>query len=139
MAYSRDMTTTDKNTNQPHLCPTDADGFVDASGHCSVHGYQHTYEADWVERELQRKRPPYNHVVSLSGEVSSMVPGWQVIYPARVNGHLADVGFVSSLGMGGSDFVHFNADGEPYGTHLTQMARQRLIDLRRDFKFERKH
>jgi|SRR6478735_1949715 len=78
----------------------------------------------------------YNYVENDAGEIMSQTPGWTVIYPATCNGHLGDIGFVASTGMGGSGFVHFDlTTGEPYGMPLTKAARERLIALRRDVMF----
>lgn len=77
----------------------------------------------------------YNHTKHDDGEVSSVVPGWEVFYPATCNGNLGDLGFVASRGYGGSGFVHFDLrTGEPYGMPLTQAARARLKAMRRDFR-----
>jgi hypothetical protein len=63
----------------------------------------------------------------------SLVPGWVVEYPAACNGRVGDLGFVSSRGYGDSGFVHFDTrTGLPYGMPLTQAARKRLIQMRRD-------
>lgn len=66
------------------------------------------------------------------GEWISGVPGWWCEYPLRRGGQLRDIGFVSSRGYGGSDFVHFDRNGEPYGVPLTEAARQRFKAMRRD-------
>lgn len=73
--------------------------------------------------------------------MTSMVPGWEVTYPTQCNGRMADLGYVASLGYGGSHFVAFSrdeSDEEPYcDAPLTKAARARLIQMRKDFRFRR--
>lgn len=73
------------------------------------------------------------------GEWVSLVPGWVVTYPASCNGRVGDLGFLASRGYGGSDFVHFDSDGMPYGMPMTKAARKRLIQMRRDLGDGIKH
>jgi len=68
------------------------------------------------------------------GEYESEVAGWTVTYPAACNGRVGDLGFLSSTGQGGSGFVHFDQQGEPYGMPMTIKARARLLAMRRDLK-----
>ena len=52
-------------------------------------------------------------------EVTSIIEGWSVTYPATCNGHLADMGFVFPVsGYCSSTFVHFDVDGNPYGADV---------------------
>ncbi len=77
--------------------------------------------------------PRYNYTRHANGEITSLVADWIVTYPATCNGRLGDLGFVTSRGYGGSDFVHFGRDGRPYGFPLTIAARERLTAMRRGF------
>ena len=61
-------------------------------------------------------------------EIATEVAGWTVIYPAECNGAIRDLGFVYRTN--GSDFVHFNANGEPYGHYMPKKVRARLIAMR---------
>jgi len=81
--------------------------------------------------------PRYNVTAHANGERTSTVPGWEVTYPATCNGHLGDIGFVASTGRGGSNFVYFDGDGEPYGYLITRAARARLKAMRRDFRLRK--
>lgn len=81
----------------------------------------------------------YNHTRHTNGEITSEVRGYRVTYPATCNGRLGDIGFVESLGTGGSDFVHFDpTTGCPYGTPLTAVASSRLVLMRRDAQREQR-
>lgn len=98
--------------------------------------------AEDAARELMAKRHPAYNVKQTSkyGQMSSMVPGWEVSYPVQCNGRMADLGYVASLGYGGAYFIHFDAAGEPTGLEadmLTKAARARLLAMRRDFRFQR--
>jgi hypothetical protein len=75
------------------------------------------------------------------GQMTSMVPGWEVTYPALYNGRLSDTGYVASMNRGGAYYVIFNENGEPYcpGRELTKMTRERLMALRKDFPYAIKH
>jgi hypothetical protein len=80
------------------------------------------------------RRGRYNVRELEPGVLASDVPGWTVEYPSACNGRVGDVAFVSSRGVGGSGFVHFDVrTGEPYGFPLTVAARDRLRAMRRDF------
>lgn len=64
-------------------------------------------------------------------EFITTVRGWVVIYPAKCNGHLGDLGFVvpaSKYGL--SDFVHFDSNGEPYGTYMPKAVSARIRAMR---------
>jgi hypothetical protein len=69
----------------------------------------------------------------MPGEWCSDTSGHTVTYPLSRSGVLRDVGFVSSNGYGGSDFVHFHPDGTPYGTPMTKVARERITAMRRHY------
>ena len=63
-------------------------------------------------------------------EIATEVAGWTVIYPAECNGAIRDLGFVYRTNGYRSDFVHFNANGEPYGPYMPKKVRARLIAMR---------
>jgi len=78
----------------------------------------------------------FDHTVHPDGEVTSEVRGWTVTYPATCNGRLADLGFVSGP-YGRSDFVHFDADGQPYGTPMPKDVARRVTRMRHHFPLRR--
>ena len=81
----------------------------------------------------------YNHVRHENGEITSTVGNWEVTYPSTCNGRLSGLGFVASLGYGGSDFVHFDGYNQPYGTLLlTKKTAARLATMAKDYESETK-
>lgn len=81
----------------------------------------------------------YNHVRHENGEITSTVGNWEVTYPSTCNGKLHRLGFVASLGYGGSDFVFFDRHNQPYGTPLlTKKTAARLATMAKDYESETK-
>ena len=62
-------------------------------------------------------------------ELTTYVAGWSVTYPAACNGRIGDLGFVAFL-HGGSDFVHFDTTGKPYGTSMPKAVQARIVAMR---------
>lgn len=76
----------------------------------------------------------FRHTITPEGEVCTQVPRWILHYPvARPGGRLADMGFIQSTNGHGSDFVHFDREGVPYGFPLTVEAHERFLRLRAEF------
>lgn len=139
MSYSRDMSTTQEAFNLVTNTET-----VYMTREAAMAAGRRQAEAEEAARTLMAKRhPAYNIVRSgrHNDQISSMVPGWEVTYPTQCNGRMADLGYVASMGNGGSFFIHFDeVTGEPKGLEadmLTKAARERLLALRRDFRFQR--
>lgn len=65
-------------------------------------------------------------------EVTTEIDGWSVTYPASCNGNdrIVDLGFVFHYRMGNSDFVHFDSNGEPYGTYMPKKVKARIRAMR---------
>ena len=63
-------------------------------------------------------------------EITTEIDGWSVTYPAECNGRIADLGFVFHYRMGNSDFVHFDRNGEPYGTYMPKAVIRRIRAMR---------
>ena len=64
----------------------------------------------------------------MSEEVTTEIDGWYVTYPTMCNGRISGMGFVSFNYR--SDFVHFNDDGEPYGTYMPKAVIRRIRAMR---------
>lgn len=72
-------------------------------------------------------------------EVTTIVRGWTVIYPASCNGRIGDLGFVVPRSLyANSAFVHFDSNGEPYGTYMPQAVRARIKAMRNRHNSTRK-
>ena len=63
-------------------------------------------------------------------EVTTTIDGWSVTYPASCNGRIGDLGFVFHYRMGNPDFVHFDRNGDPYGTYKPKAVIRRIRAMR---------